>query len=79
MKGRAITAEEFERMISKTESVVGIKTRAKTPEKTQELEKRNSEIVESWKHFLHGLWWSGPADSGSARATLGPRRIQHVR
>jgi integrase len=59
MKGRPITAEEFKRKLAKVESVVGINTAATTEKKTNELVLRNQEIVESWKFFLNGLWWSG--------------------
>lgn len=55
MKGRPITTEEFERMLDK---VVDVLTEApnaqlKTPKRPKPA------AVESWKHFLRGLWLSG--------------------
>lgn len=41
MKGRPVTGEEFERMLSKVPEVVP------------------PHAVESWRHLLRGLWWSG--------------------
>lgn len=61
MKGRPITLEEFERMLSKVSEVL---TKAK-PETEQpaEIEEataaKNLEAVENWKWFLRGLWFSG--------------------
>ena len=43
MKGRAIAGEEFDRMIAAVPAVFADKP----------------ETIESWKHLLRGLWWSG--------------------
>ncbi len=43
MKGRPITTEEFERMLSAVSKVVG----------------KEKKTIASWKRYLYGLWWSG--------------------
>lgn len=43
MKGRPITAEEFERMLAAVDGAPGIA----------------AADVDAWKFFLRGLWWSG--------------------
>lgn len=43
MKGRPITVEEFERMLTAVPKAIGT----------------DKAVVASWKHFLEGLWWSG--------------------
>jgi site-specific recombinase XerD len=49
MKGRPITREEFERMLAKVPNgVLGSKPKAYA-----------AHIVESWRHYLEGLWTSG--------------------
>jgi len=52
MKGRPITAEEFERMLAKTDAVViskGLHLKAE----------RRPLIVASWRYYQEGLWLSG--------------------
>jgi len=49
MKGRPITTEEFERMLSKVKDTVG----------KGFAEDRRDDLVDSWKHYLHGMWFSG--------------------
>jgi hypothetical protein len=58
MKGRPIFGEEFERLLSRVSSVLFPKKRKKHSPKG--LDPSEQEIViESWKHLLLGLWWSG--------------------
>ncbi|REK13008.1 MAG: hypothetical protein DWQ37_10305 [Planctomycetota bacterium] len=60
MKGRPITTEEFERMLAKVRAVVVPKPpkgKPVKPDPKQEL--ADAERVESWKHYLRGLWFSG--------------------
>ncbi|MCH7688467.1 MAG: hypothetical protein IH899_17590 [Planctomycetes bacterium] len=58
MKGRPITGEEFDRLLSKVSSVLFPETQSKHSPKG--LDQSEQEIVtESWKHLLRGLWWSG--------------------
>lgn len=52
-KGRAITAEEFDRMLDAVPSVVGVSRRFKNNDA------RRDARIEAWKHLLRGLWWSG--------------------
>jgi len=53
MKGRPITAEEFERMLAKVRDIA-------VPEaQGDQLTTEQQERVESWKHTLRGLWLSG--------------------
>jgi integrase len=64
MKGRPITTEEFERMLAAVPKVVMPKPKKETngevdPEQAREQERHALAVVESWKHFLRGLWWSG--------------------
>lgn len=72
MKGRAITAEEFDRMIAKVEAglVLANTTRPNKNRKRQPSElaqsNRMTRLTEGakaassgWKTFLRGLWWSG--------------------
>ena len=67
MKGRPITTEEFERMLDKV--AAGLAP-VPTKPKPEGQRKRKApkpkppaaitpEAVESWKHLLRGLWWSG--------------------
>lgn len=63
MKGRPITTEEFERMLSKVEQAVlgrrddleGSEPKSESPEEAT----RHREIVAAWRYYLTGLWWSG--------------------
>jgi integrase len=59
MKGRAITDEEFDRMLVKSPGIVGKihKPKGITP-KPNEIEKA-VEITKRYDWFLRGLWWSG--------------------
>jgi len=55
MKGRPITGEEFERMLAKVPDALTDK-----PNRQRKEPKRPTlETVESWKHYLRGLWLSG--------------------
>ena len=55
MKGRPITLEEFERMLGRVEAVL-----TEQPNKSRKEPKLPTpECVESWKHYLRGLWLSG--------------------
>ncbi|WP_417383234.1 tyrosine-type recombinase/integrase [Gimesia sp.] len=53
MRGRPITLEELERMISTIPEVV------KYPGESEKSRQRKTEIVASWEFYLWGLWWSG--------------------
>ena len=59
MKGRAITAEEFDRMLAKCPGIAGTihKPKGIAP-KPAELEK-SADIAQRYDWFLRGLWWSG--------------------
>jgi integrase len=74
MKGRPITAEEYERMLEKVAAgliaagkVPPRKNRKRTgPEKETVTSSRNSRLSQAaaaaapaWRRFLTGLWWSG--------------------
>jgi integrase len=57
MKGRPITAEEFERMLAMVPAVL-------TGQNEENQGKANPTAADpaaiaSWKHYLRGLWWSG--------------------
>jgi len=52
MKGRPITGEEFDKMIAAVPKVVAQKI---PKENTDQINR----VVESWQHYLKGLWWSG--------------------
>ncbi len=58
MKGRAIVAEEFERMLSAVPDVVNEKTKEGT-EKSADRRADDAARVESWRFLLRGLWWGG--------------------
>lgn len=69
-RGRAITGEEFDRMMAKVPDVVIPKPpeRKKPPkrprnppseEKLRQKSEKEAAIVESWRHLLRGLWLSG--------------------
>jgi integrase len=58
MKGRPITGEAFERLLSKVSSVLFPEKRKKhTPKEPSPAERKS--IVRSWKDLMVGLWWSG--------------------
>jgi len=59
MKGRPITTEEFERMLAKVPEVVAPKRKDGQKEPSPEAAARDQAIIESWRYFLTGLWWSG--------------------
>jgi integrase len=59
MKGRAITAEELERMLAKVPDVVLAKRKDGAPPKSADQLAADAEAVESWRYTLRGLWWSG--------------------
>jgi len=66
MKGRPITGEEFERMLDKIAAGLAQEPawrkhkptgkRKPRPRKPREI---RPEVVESWRHYLLGLWYSG--------------------
>jgi integrase len=59
MKGRPITGEEFERMLAKVpEGIVGRRV-ADEAVRRERAAKIPQEIIESWRYYLRGLWWSG--------------------
>jgi integrase len=58
MKGRPITGEEFERLLSKASSVLFPETKNRFAPKGPEPDEQE-EIIGSWKYLLRGLWWSG--------------------
>jgi len=53
MKGRPIAGEEFDRMLDVVPRVLESRTRGKRPLPA------DPAVVESWRHFLRGLWLSG--------------------
>jgi integrase len=68
MKGRPITTEEFERMLAAVPKVVVLKPAKKAngarklaadPAAEREKVKYAKAVIESWKFYLRGLWWSG--------------------
>lgn len=60
MKGRPITGEEFERMLSATGKAIFPPPKIKpTQERQRELDLAREPIIASWKHLLRGLWASG--------------------
>ena len=59
MKGRPITGEEFERMLAKVAEVVVGQPEEGQEQPTPERAEHNRAIVDSWKHYLCGLWLSG--------------------
>ncbi|HEY3395397.1 MAG TPA: site-specific integrase, partial [Lacipirellulaceae bacterium] len=68
MKGRPITAEEFERMLAAVPNVVVQKSASKTgggakaatdSAAVREKARYAKAVIESWNFYLHGLWWSG--------------------
>lgn len=61
MKGRPITVEEFERMLSVVGKVLTGQDRPKGSKgrKTDTPREADPAAVTSWRHYLQGLWWSG--------------------
>jgi integrase len=67
MKGRPITTEEFERMLGKVSAGLApepVKPKADGQRKRKPYNRKPPatiahEVVESWRHLLRGLWWSG--------------------
>ena len=58
MKGRPITAEEFERMLAKVREIV-VEARDDSEEPTAAQLAEEAARVESWQYLLRGLWLSG--------------------
>jgi len=58
MKGRAIVAEELDRMLSAVPDVVNEKPKEGT-EKSADRRADDAARVESWRFLLRGLWWGG--------------------
>ena len=54
MKGRAITTEEFERMLA-----VVPKATSAYDRKACKYTLADHHVAQSWAHLLYGLWWSG--------------------
>jgi integrase len=59
MKGRPITGEEFERMLAKVADAAIGQPKEGQEGPTPERAERNRAIIDSWKHYLRGLWLSG--------------------
>jgi integrase len=60
MKGRPITAEEFERMLSKVPAVVTLKPKkGEKPKPPDEIAALTARVAASWEYLLRGLWLSG--------------------
>jgi len=63
MKGRPITGEEFERMLTKATAIFDRpkpKEGAKTHNWTNPMKpEQRAKVVASWRHYLRGLWFSG--------------------
>lgn len=60
MKGRPITAEEFERMLSKVPAVVTLKPKkGETPKPPEAVAALTARVAASWAFLLRGLWLSG--------------------
>lgn len=82
MKGRPITGEEFDRIIEKVaEGIVEVKPdddEATTKAKRQRAAKLSVELVESWRHYLRGLWWSGLRLEESLMLTWNDHRMLRV-
>jgi integrase len=58
MKGRPITLEEFERMLAAVPKALTVKQRNPKTQKVTAIVP-SADVVESWRHLLKGLWWSG--------------------
>lgn len=64
MKGRPITAEEFERMLAALPKVVSPQLSPGSWKRLPKAQRaawtaRHARATESWKFLLRGLWWSG--------------------
>jgi integrase len=61
MKGRPITAEEFDRLLGVVGKVLTGQDRAKGSKgrKTDKPREADAAAVASWRYYLEGLWWSG--------------------
>jgi integrase len=67
MKGRPVTAEEFERILCKVSQGLIEAGKDRTKKQKPQPKKRRcrkladipAEVVESWTYYLRGLWWSG--------------------
>lgn len=68
MKGRPVTAEEFERMLGKVPEILNKmysskpgdpETEASKPAPTPAEVERRADLVHRWQWFLRGLWFSG--------------------
>lgn len=61
MKGRPITGEEFDRMLESAPVGLAVKNfdRTFTTYDRKRIENFPADVVESWRHLLHGLWLSG--------------------
>jgi integrase len=63
MKGRPITAEEFERMLDKVPAgLVGLSAfdgKQMAALKRERMKNLAPETLDSWRFLLRGLWWSG--------------------
>ena len=65
MKGRPIIGEEFDRLLNKAAAALApepAKTKGQRKRKPYNLKPRPAippAVVESWRHLLRGLWWSG--------------------
>jgi hypothetical protein len=86
MKGRPITTEEFERMLAAVPHVVAQKptnkasrdnTAAADPAAMRERTRYAKAVIESWKFYLRGLWWTacgcGNRSPWNGRAALRAR------
>jgi len=58
MKGRPITGEEFDRMIEAVPKALTVKAWNADAGKWESTPPAPA-TVESWRHLLYGLWWSG--------------------
>ncbi len=60
MRGRAITTEEFERMLDAVPN--GLFSKPKKPpttEEQQEIDQQRQPVIDSWRFYINGLWASG--------------------
>jgi integrase len=82
MKGRPITGEEFDRMIEKVaKGIVEVRPdddEATTKTKRQRATKLSVRLVESWRYYLRGLWWSGLRLEESLMLTWDDHRMLRV-
>jgi integrase len=67
MKGRPISGEEFDRLLDKAAEALAPEPMKPKPEGQRKRKPYNlkprpaipGDVVESWRHLLRGLWWSG--------------------